>query len=911
MTTEEPAPPELAATEFEALAPFLPRLVHEWLADEPARRWRELDASAAFVDISGFTRLSEQLARQGRAGAEVLTDVIGSCFSELLAVAYAEGGMLLKFGGDALFILFTGDDHAARACRSTMGMRTRLRSVGRIATQGRVVRLRMSVGVHSGRFLLFLVGGSHRELVITGPAATETVTMEGTADADEIVVSRATAALIDASALGAVKGTGVLLRTAPGRAREEVAQPVDATGAPLGVGLPPRLRDHLLAGGDDPEHRVATVAFVHFDGVDALAQTAGPDALANALEELIAEAGAAAEEHHVTFLGTDIDRDGGKVILAAGVPRAAGQDEERMLRVLRRLVERVRALPVRVGVNRGPVFAGEIGPHYRRTYTVMGDAVNLAARLMAAASAAQILATNGVLELARSPFATEPLPPFMVKGKSRPVQAYSVGGLQPVAAGDDTSRPLVGREAEVELLVTAAAAARRGSGAVVELRGDAGVGKSRLVEELRRHASDMQLVRVSCEPYESANPYWAFREVLLQIMGIPSNSPNAAIESALRDRVTRDAPELLDRLPLLATALQLDLPDTPATASLERKFRKRLVEETSTVFVSTLLRAPTLIVIEDAHWMDEASIDVLRQVEKGVAGGPWLVCLTRRDDEAGFHASAAESRVVTLGPLSEAAAAALVRGATEHNPLHPHEVALVIERAAGNPRFLYELAREADAAGTVSRLPDSIDSLVSAQIDRLPAATRRRLRLAAVLGYVFDEALLAAVVDVGDASAPTGLDGLLVPDGPGRLRFRHSLLRDVAYEGLAYGTRRQVHRRAAEVLEASTDRPEEHAALLSLHFFHGDRHAESWRYSRIAAERARADYANVEAAELLERAMASARRVTELDPIEVALVAESLGDVRDQIGVYDRAARPTATRVGSVPTIPSTTPSCA
>ena len=878
-----------AESEFDALAPFVPRLVQEWLADEPERRWRAVDATAVFVDISGFTRLSERLAGHGRVGAEELSEAIGSCFAELLAVAYAEGGVLLKFGGDALLILFTGEGHAGRGCRAATGMRTRLRAVGRIETSGRGVRLRMSVGVHSGQFLTFLVGRSHRELVITGPAVTETVTMEATAEAGEIVVSPATAALVRAAALGVAKGAGVLLRYAPGASREEDPRFVDPTSARLAVGIPMRLRDHLLAGGDDPEHRVATVAFVHFDGVDELAERAGPAALADALDELIVAAQAAAEEHDVTFLGTDIDRDGGKIILAAGVPRAAGQDEERMLRALRRIVEHDRTLPVRIGVNHGHVFAGEIGPRFRRTYTVMGDTVNLAARLMAAAAPAQILATAGVLESTRSPFATEPLPPFMVKGKARPVQAYAVGGLRPVPGGENVSLALVGRHDELELLRGAVAAARTGSGSVVELRGESGIGKSRLVHEMRREAPDLEFVRVACVPYESANPYWAFREILQQIMRIPDNSPTTAIEQRLRDRVTHDAPELLDWLPLLATPLQVDVPDTLETVALERRFRKRRVEETSAAFVAAMLRAPTLIVIEDAHWMDEASADILRHVQTGIGSGPWLVCLTRNDDEAGFHASGPQSRELTLEPLADADATELVRRATEAQPLRPHEVALLIERAGGNPRFLTELAREAGAAGGVSGLPDSIDSLVSAQIDRLPTETRRRLRHAAVLGHAFDEPLLAAVINSDGESPAASLDGLLVADGPGRLRFRYALLRDVAYEGLAYGTRRALHQRVAEVLEASAQRLEEQAALLSLHFFHGDRHADAWRYARIAADRARADYANVEAAELLERALASARRVPDIDAIEVAVVAEALGDVRDQIGVYDLA----------------------
>jgi class 3 adenylate cyclase len=298
----------------------------------------------------------------------------------------------------------------------------------------------MSVGVHTGEFLLFLVGGSHRELVITGPAASTTVTMEGTADAGEIVVSPATAARLPAASLGDGKGPGVLLRRAPGAEGNAEPRLTDPTGADLALAVPAGLRDFLRAGGDDPEHRIATVAFVHFDGVDALVERDGPESLAAALDELLDDAAAAALEHDVTFLGTDVDHDGGKIILATGIPRAARQDEERMLRAMRRIAERDRVLPVRIGVNRGHVFAGEIGPWYRRTYTVMGDTVNLAARVMAKAVPGQILATTGVLEQAHSPFATEALEPFYVKGKSRPVTAFAVGPPRPVSGHRDAGQ---------------------------------------------------------------------------------------------------------------------------------------------------------------------------------------------------------------------------------------------------------------------------------------------------------------------------------------------------------------------------------------------------------------------------------------------------------------------------------------
>ena len=884
--------PTRASERFEALAPFLPRVVHEWLADEPDRRWREVEGTVVFVDVSGFTRLSERLAKLGRVGAEELTDVIGSCFAHLLEVAYAEGGGLLKFGGDALLILFTGPDHATRGCRAAVGMRARLRDVGRVETPGGRVRLRMSVGVHSGQFLLFVVGASHRELVITGPAATETVLMEGTADAGEIVVSPATARLLPAACLGEQKGPGILLRRAPGgtpEARDLVSTP---TRADLAIGIPVALRDHLLAGGDEPEHRVATVAFVHFDEVDELATTEGPAALAAEIDALVTDSAAAAEEHGVPFLGSDVDRDGGKIILAAGVPRATGQDEERMLRAVRRILEGDRRLPVRIGVNRGHVFAGEIGPPYRRTYTVMGDTVNLAARLMAAAAPGQILATAGVLEQARSAFATEALPPFMVKGKARPVQAFAVGAPSAIPeAIAAVAIPYVGREAERAVLHDAVASARNGAGSVVEIRGDPGIGKSRLVDEIRLAATDLATARVTCVPYETANPYYAFREILYRLLGVNADNAPPVVEAVLREHVTRLAPELEPWLPLLAVPLRLQLPDTPQTATLEPRFRKRLVGERSASFLARLLSEPTMIVLEDVHWIDEASTEVLEVIERGIAAGPWLVCSTRNDDPGGFEASGESSRVVRLEPLTDADASALVRLTSEDQPLRPHDAELLVTRAGGNPRFLVALVREAIAAGGVHGLPDSIDSLVSAQIDRLPAVNRRQLRQAAVLGNAFDAHLLAAVVD-GDAQVAAdelGRAGLLLADGPGRLRFRHALLRDVAYEGVAYRTRQQLHRRVGEALEGSGNRVDEDPALLSLHFFHGGRYDAAWRYARVAAERARDAYANVEAAELYERALAAARRIPDQVSEETSVVAEALGDIRERLGVYGLA----------------------
>src|SRR5436309_2430638 len=169
---------DAGASNVELIRPYLPRVVLHWIGEESETCWRELEGSIAFVDISGFTKLSERLAKRGNVGAEELTDAIGTCFTRLLAIAYGNGGGLIKFGGDALLLFFSGTRHAEKAARAAVGMRRELRDIGKMDCNGVPVRLRMSVGVHSGTFNFFLVGESHRELMITGPAASETVLME-------------------------------------------------------------------------------------------------------------------------------------------------------------------------------------------------------------------------------------------------------------------------------------------------------------------------------------------------------------------------------------------------------------------------------------------------------------------------------------------------------------------------------------------------------------------------------------------------------------------------------------------------------------------------------------------------------------------------------------------------------------
>ena len=881
--------------EQELLRPYLPRLLLQWLGEHPTDTYRVVDGSIAFVDISGFTRLSERLAKRGKVGAEELTEAIGTCFTRLLGIAYGNGGGLLKFGGDALLLLFTGEGHPEKAARAAVGMRRELREIGSLSTPGGRVALRMSVGVHTGQFHFFLVGDSHRELMITGPAASETVLMENTADAGEILVSPATAALLPAGVIGDAKGPGFLLRKEPGgdETMRREAEIVPSTQMMIEC-IPLATREHVLAGLHEPEHKRVTIAFVHFDSTDHLIGTAGAGACADALDSLVRDVQRAVDRHGVCFLGSDVDRDGGKIILTAGAPTVSGNDEERMLLALREIMDCERTIPIRIGVNRGHVFAGDIGPFYRRTYTVMGDAVNLSARLMAKAEPGEILATEGVLQQSRTRFRSEPLEPFHVKGKTQPVQAFRLGSaMRAQAPRDESVVPLVGREHEMAVLLAGLASAREGRGRVIEIVGEPGIGKSRLIDEMKSHAADMTVLSAACELYQASTPYAPLTAPLRQLFGIGDAEEDVVAGERLRAIVASQAPDLLPWVSLLGIVLDVQIPPTPEVAQLDDEFRRQRLEQVAVELLSLLLVEPTLVIIEDAHWMDEASADLLTRLTADMSALPWLVLSTRREVDGGFVASGIFVDVLRPEPLDAAAATALVDAATEESPLAPHEIAALAERSGGNPLFLKELLAAARDAGGIEGLPDSVEALITARIDRLPPRERTILKRLSVLGPAFHGELARAVVPPELASDERAWERLeeFIDMAEDTLRFRHALIRDAAYEGLPYKLRRDLHALVGSTIEREAgDEADQHAEILSLHFFNARRYEEAWRYSRVAAERARSIFANIEAADFYERAIESARREQTIIGQEMAAIFEALGDVRKRIGEFQRAS---------------------
>ena len=416
ITTRVRGEPGEASARAPELAGYLAPTHLIWLDSEPENSWRELDATFVFGDVSGFTALGERLARRGRVGSETLTDAISAVFVALLAAVRVQGGEILKFGGDAILAMFTGPGHEARGASAALGIQGVIATLRVPGAPRGAQRLAMSVGVASGTAHLFLAGEDPRDLVVAGPLASEVVAREGEAEPGEVLLAKATAAALPAGCTTpAEERVGTLLTARP--TTERVESPAPGPDADPTPGLPPHMRHHEPDLG---EHRNVTVAFVQFRGSDRLLARRGPEALAEVLDEIVGATARACAEWEVAYVSSDVDRDGGKLILSAGAPVASPDDDDRMLHALRDVVGRDWPLEVRAGVNRGPVFSADIGEPARRVWSLMGDAVNLAARVMANAEPGAVLATPAVLRRVRDDFERTPVEPFKAKGKSAP-----------------------------------------------------------------------------------------------------------------------------------------------------------------------------------------------------------------------------------------------------------------------------------------------------------------------------------------------------------------------------------------------------------------------------------------------------------------------------------------------------------
>ena len=876
---------------MDRLGPYLSDVHRTWLAHAGSgARQREQDGSLLFLDITGFTPLTERLAKRGKGGVEQLVDTLNGVVAPLVDTAAALGGDTLKFGGDALLLLFTGDEHERRAAAAGFDMQRRMDAYRRIKTGAGTASLRASAAVASGPVHLFLVGDPFRELLVAGPLVSHTIELQSAAKAGEVLVARRTRLALEVLCRGTDRGDGVGSLAARPDVRHAGPRQASYGDAVCAGGLPAALYDHLGSEAES-EHRQVTVGFAHFRGLDELVARGGPAAMAE-LHELMVRVAGACERYGVTFLSTDVDCGAGKVVMATGAPTASIDDVDRMLVALREVVTHEGSLRLRAGVHRGRAFVVHMGSPQRCTYTTMGDTVILAARVMGKAADGTVLATRAVVDQARAPFGFQAVQPFAVKGKRALIDGAVVGPPGVFASGAEATTPLAGRHAELGILRDTIACARGGSGRILELVGEPGIGKSRLVAETAAAARDsgMRVVVIEASSYAMATPYEALRGPLRALLAAEDDS-EAELIYALSAKVRAHLPGSRGLLPLIGLAFGLRLAPTKESSRMSSHLRRsQLHYLVDRLLAAILVPRETLLVVEDAHWLDEASRDLLSTLLRRASERAWAVVVTRRPAADDLGELIEPSTRIELQPLAEDAARSLVAtngGAT----LGPHVVSALVARSHGNPLFLRELVAAAAQGVETDELPATVEALLTARIDTLMPVDRRLLRRASVLGQRFDLSLLREMVGARDDELHAALGRLadfLAVDADS-VRFRHALHRETAYEALPFSVRRVLHAHAGELIERQVGVGADEAAdILALHFLRAREYTRAYSYARAAAEYARERAAHADAAAMYRRAIAAGRTLN-LDDAERASVWEQLGESDMWSGELTRA----------------------
>jgi predicted ATPase/class 3 adenylate cyclase len=708
----------------------------------------------------------------------------------------------------------------------------------------------------------------------------------------------------------------------------------------------PTIREPAEVEALPEERRKATVLFADLSGYTAVAERMDPEAVKSLIDRALQRLG-----QEVTRYGGRVDKYIGDNVMAVfGAPVAHEDDPERAVRAglaMQAAMEEINdhiaaaagvGFELRVGVNSGEVLAGQVGDEY----TVIGDAVNVAARLQAAARPRSVTVGEGTFRVTRRTIAYDELDPLDLKGKSEPVPAWEATrvlapGAQRRAARAET--PLIGRDDESTLIESLLErVVREGRPHLVTLIGQAGVGKSRLIRELTGSVADRPqrpAVREGhCPAYGTGIGYWALAEVFRQQFEIVDTDDSEVAWSKLRDGVEElvsdaEAEELPERLAaMIARPLGIEPADgegtTTATLELEdpQQMRDRLFSAVRSVAEAVSRRRPLILVFEDIHWADEGMLDLIEYLARWVRGPVLLICLARDellDRRPGWGGGRRNATTISLEPLGDEETRRLVGALLPDMAESGNGIAAIApqlaERSGGNPLFAEEMVNRIleEGAAEADTLPETVHSVLAARLDSLEPIERRLLQHAAVVGQTFWEGSLTRLatdegIDLAEALYALQDKDLVVPSAGSRLAgeyeygFKHALIRDVAYATLPKSVRCRKHAEVGSFIEERAgERSEGVVAMVADHYGRaaalaaeadletGERErieSAALRSLEVAGDRAAGLYSNQEA---LSHYAAAIELTEALDPASWARVGEKQGDVALRLGRVDAA----------------------
>lgn len=686
------------------------------------------------------------------------------------------------------------------------------------------------------------------------------------------------------------------------------------------------------------ERRVVTVLFADLTGSTALGERLDPEDMRDVLERFFETLA-----REVVKLEGTVDKYVGDEVMAVfGAPVAHEDDAARAVTAAAAMQDAMSSLntaigldhgarlAIRIGIDTGEVVAGPLAGTFQSAYTVVGDAVNTAKRLQGAARPGDIVVGERTRQATSRRFVFAPMGSVAAKGKAAPLQVYRY--VRPRADPDRSAsqeRPtLVGRAVERDALIAAVARVNDGTGGILAMVGDPGIGKTRLLAEARAAASATGVVWLQGHATSQGQTlsYLPFREMLRSFAGIDAADDDDRKWSKLERRVSDVLPaEASDILPYLGQVLALRLPaqDAERVASLDGEAMRRQVLRSAFVLFEGLARArPTAIAFEDWHSVDRSSEQLLAHLLP-LSDRLLFIWTGRTERDSSVDRTLRQMSEIapdrcttlTLAPLSPDDSATLVCEILKTSSLPAGLRDAVVRRAEGNPFFAEEILRALRdlrvltldetrgewvlaAQHQAGALPTTVQGLIAARVDRLSETAREVARVASIIGRTFPYRVLVAA-SVSDVDR--GLEELLRQSmvrergvGERSYTFSHALIQETVYAGLLVRTRRELHARVAAAMELMLgERIEEQYGVLAYHFAQAEKWDKAQEYLFKVGDQALRIAADAEAVDHYERALEAYGRAfgERWDPFERAAVERKIGEARYRLGEFERATR--------------------
>ena len=856
------------------------------------------NGSALFADVSGFTPLTEKLTQQfgARRGIETLTQQINAVYTALVREVEEYKGEVISFAGDAITCWFeesAGDAPSLRAVSCAQAMQSAMALFPDIS---------IKISVTTGTARRMVVGDPNIQLMDTlaGNAIARLATGDNIAHSGEILLDEETEKSTKCKVLErrtAETGECFVMIDRESVSASNTHIKRNTPAIPLETikpWIPPAVYEREIRGHGFflTELRPTVAMFVRFMGIDYDNDVQADEKL----NTVVQRAQKITTENEGALLQLTVGDKGCYLYISFGIMTAHENDAQRAVQTAIKLNQFLKGCDFldmhQIGLSSGVMRTGAYGSRSRQTYGALGDDVNLAARLMTIAASGEILISSRVQKSLTKDFIVEPRPPLLIKGKSEPIPVFAVAGKHRERATRLTEPvyqlPMIGREEELSAIEKKLENAIQGKGQVIGITADAGMGKSRLVAEVIHLARKCGFIGYggTCQSSGTATPYLVWLPIWQAFFDLDPEIPQRKQIRLVESEVEERAPEHVEAIPLLSMLLDLPLPENDFTRNLEPKDRKNALEVLlEKCLKSAASETPLLIVLEDLHWIDPLSNDLLETLTH--ISENLRVCFVlayRPPDQVRYQTPTIEKlpyftkielKYLTASDAEQFIHAKLAQLFPERTGTLPKAlIDELIKKSQGNPFFIEEIVNYIHDRGLnpydpqslkALELPASLQTLILSRIDQLTEPQKVTLKVASVIGRVFPFSWLYGYYpSLGEESkvradlaelSKVDLTPLDTPDPELAYLFKHIVTQEVAYESLSYAARAQLHELLAKYLE-DTQPDDPPLDALSFHYSRSENISKKREYLRRSAEAAYEIFSNTTALENFKQALA-------------------------------------------------------